>query len=400
MKNYLIAVISCVFILVSISAFAKDKKDKKKGYEFKMIKEIPTTPVKNQSRSGTCWSFSLMGFFEAELLKMNKDTFDLSEMFLVRNCYSAKTKKYVRFHGHLNLSGGGGFSDGPWVLKEFGLVPESAYSGLVIGEDHHRHGEMDIIIKSIADAVIQNKNRKLSPVWHNSINHILDDYLGKYPDKFEYSGKEYTPKTFADELALNPDDYIELSSFTHHPFYKGFVVEVPDNWMYSKAYNLPLDELMETLVYAIKKGYTFCWGGDVSNKGFSWKNGLAIVPDKELKDLSGSEKEKWEPLTKKEKEKALFKFDKPVPEVNVTQEIRQQAYDNYSNTDDHGMLISGLLKDQNGNKYFLVKNSWGIGEHKYKGFLHMSFDYVKLNTISIMINKKALPPSIKKKLGL
>ncbi len=396
MKKTTSLLLLCLFVFVGLNAKDKDKK----GFEFKMIKENPSTPVKNQAKSGTCWSFSLTGFFESELLRMNKGEYDLSEMFIVRHCYSEKTKRYVRFHGHLNLAGGGGFSDGPWVLKNFGIVPESAYTGLNIGQNIHRHGEMDIVIKSFADAIIKNKNRTLSPVWQNVVEHTLNEYLGAYPSTFEYNGKEYTPKSFSDELGLSMDDYVELTSFTHEEFYKPFIVKIPDNWMHSQAYNLPLDELMEVMEHAIKKGYTFCWGGDVSNKGFSWKNGVAVLPDKELKDLSGSEKEKWEPLTKKEREKALFNFKGPVPEVKVTPEIRQEAYDNYSTTDDHGMLITGIAKDQNGTKYFYTKNSWDIGTHKYKGFLYMSKEFVKLSTISIMVHKDAVPKSILRKLGL
>ena len=379
----------------------KDKKDEKiEAYVFTTIGEVPSTPVKNQYRSGTCWSFSGLGLIESDLLREGKDPVDLSEMFVVRNCYSDKAKKYVRFHGNLNFAGGGGFSDVIYVLDNYGIVPEEVYDGKEIGEENHVHGEMDIILKTYTDAVIKNKNKKISPVWHNGFNGILDAYLGEYPETFTYEGIEYTPKSYAESLGINPDDYVELTSYTHHPFYEAFIMEIPDNWMYNETYNLPIDELMEVFNNAIEEGYPIAWGADVSEKGFSWKNGVAIVPEEDLTDLQGTEKEKWEKLTAKEKKKSLYSFEKPVKEKEITQEMRQEAFDNYQTTDDHGMVITGMAEDQNGNLYYIVKNSWGTDNHIYDGYFYASEPFVKYKTMNIMVNKNAIPKKIRKKLDI
>ncbi|MBI9039635.1 MAG: aminopeptidase, partial [Bacteroidales bacterium] len=314
--------------------------------------------------------------------------------------YSDKAKKYVRFHGNLNFAGGGGFSDVIYVVDNYGIVPEGIYEGKEIGEENHIHGEMDEVLKDYTDAVIKNKNRKVSPVWHKGFNGILDAYLGDYPETFVYEGVEYTPKSYAESLGINPDDYVELTSYTHHPFYEPFIMEIPDNWMYSETYNLPIDELMEVFKNAIEEGYPIAWGADVSEKGFSWKNGVAIVPDENLTDLEGTEKEKWEKLTAKEKKKALYTFEKPVKEKEITQEMRQEAFDNYQTTDDHGMVLTGMAEDQNGNLYYIVKNSWGNDNHIYDGYFYASEPFVKYKTMNMMVNKNAIPKKIRKKLGL
>ena len=403
----LLKILSGVLVLIflsSINVFAQDEAEKKEakdeGYKFEIVKENPSTSVKNQYRSGTCWSFSGIGLVEAELLRMGKGEYDLSEMFVVRNAYAEKIAKYVRFHGNLNFSGGGGFSDVLKVIKDYGIVPEEAYSGLVIGEEKHIHGEMDAVFKAFADAVIKNKNRKLTPVWQKGFDGMLDAYLGDYPKTFTYEGVEYTPESFRDMLGFNADDYVEITSYSHHPFYETFIMELPDNWMLSETYNVPLEDLTKIMDYAIEEGYTLAWGADVSEKGFSWKNGVAIVPNDEPTDLAGTEKEKWEKLTPAEKKKALFSFDKPVQEKEITQEMRQLAYDNYTTTDDHGMLITGIAKDQKGSDYYIVKNSWDVGDHIYKGFFYASKAFVKYKTMNIVLHKDAIPKKIRKKLGI
>jgi bleomycin hydrolase len=390
-----------LFMSYGLAQEKGDKKDKdKNGYEFKVVKENPTTPVKNQYRSGTCWSFSGIALLESELLRMGKGEYDLSEMFVVRNAYTDKAEKYIRWHGKINFAGGGGFSDVTMCYQDYGMVPESAYDGLVIGEELHTHGEMDEVFSAYVEAVMKNRNRKLTPVWMSGFECMLDAYLGDYPSSFTYEEVEYTPVSFAEMLGLDMNDYVELTSYTHHPFYTSFILEIPDNWMHSLVYNLPLDELIEVFDYAIDNGYTVAWGADVSDKGFSWKNGVAIVPDVVLEDMSGTEKERWEALTKKEQEERMYSFDGPGPEKEVTQQMRQEAFDNYETTDDHGMLITGKAKDQEGNMYYIVKNSWGTTGNDYEGYLHASVPYVRYKTMSIMVNKNAIPESLREKLGL
>lgn len=395
----LLSLLSVLLITPGIFSQESEEKEKKEGYEFTIIRELPVTPVKNQYRSGTCWSFSSLSFLESELLRVGKGEYDLSEMFVVRNAYAEKAEKYVRFHGKINFGGGGAFHDATHVWKKFGIVPEEAYSGLEIGEDKHIHGELDAVCDGFIEAVIKNKNRSLTPVWKKAFNGILNAYLGDYPETFTYNDKKYTPETFARELGLNPDDYVEIGSYTHHPFYSRFIIEVPDNWMLDEIYNVPLDEMMEVINYAIDNGYTVAWGSDVSEKGFSWKNGVAIVPDEELTDLSGTEKERWESLTDDEKQKALYSFDGSVKEKTITQQFRQEEFDNYQTQDDHGMHIVGTARDQNGNLYYKVKNSWGTEDHIYDGYFYASEAFVRLKTIDVMVHKDAVPKALRNKLG-
>jgi bleomycin hydrolase len=398
-------------LLISLSAFAllfissqnisaqEKKTDTAEVYQFEIIKEVPGTSVKNQYRSGTCWSFSSLSFIEAELMRMGKGEYDLSEMFVVWHTYADKAKKHVRFHGKINFSAGGAFHDVTHVIKEYGMVPEEVYDGKVIGEENHIHGEFDAVLRAYVGAVLKNRNKKLTPVWFEGYKGILDAYLGEYPENFTYKGKEYTPRSFADELDINTDDYVEIGSYTHHPFYSKFIIENPDNWMLDEIYNVPLDEMMEVIDYAINNGYSVAWGADVSEKGFSWKNGVAIIPNEELADLSGTEKEKWEKLTDKEKKKALYSFEEIVEEKDITQEMRQEEFDNYLTTDDHGMVITGIAKDQEGNKYYKVKNSWGTDGHKFNGYFYASEPFVKLKTIDVMVHKDAVPKNLRKTLG-
>jgi len=403
MSKLRVLFLSGLLVLLSFVGSAQENKEKEeeKGYQFTPIKEIPCTPVKDQARSGTCWSFSGLGFLEAEMLRQGKSEVDLSEMFIVHHAYSDKATKYVRLHGSLNFGAGGAFHDVTNMIKKYGIVPEEAYRGLNYGEEKHVHGELDRLLLDDVKAVIENPNKKLTTVWHDALESTLDSYLGKFPDKFQYQGKEYTPQSFAkDYVGLNMDDYVELTSYTHHPFYSKFIIEIPDNWSWDQVYNLPLSELMEVVDNAINNGYTVAWGADVSEKGFSTsKQGIAVIPEIDKANMTDAEITKWEKMSEKEKNEELFKLSKPGPEKVITQEMRQIDFDNYQTTDDHGMLIVGTAKDQIGNLYYKIKNSWG-DYNDFHGFFYASNPYVQFKTMSIMVHKDAIPKSILKKLGL
>lgn len=399
MKKVLVTLLA-ILIAAPVLFAQEEKKEKKKGYEFTMIEEVPVTPVRDQYRSGTCWSFAGLAMLESELLRTGKGQHDLSEAFIIRHCFEEKAERYVRWHGNLNFGGGGAFHDVTWVWKNFGIVPEGAYTGLPEGEEKFVHGEQEEVLKNYVDGVIKNKNRKLTKVWMDGYYGILDAYLGEKPESFTYKGKKYTPQTFADELDLDMNDYVEIGSFTHHPFYETFIIEVPDNWLHDVVYNVPLDEMMEIIDNSIENGYTVGWGADVSDKGFSWKNGVAILPEKPIESSAGSEVAKWSEMTKNEQQSKLYNFDGTVTEKNVTQEMRQENFDNYMTTDDHGMLLCGIAKDQNGNHYYKVKNSWNTTGNDYEGFFFASKPFVAQQTIDVMVHKDAIPENIRKKLGL
>ncbi len=392
-------------MLATVAAFSvgmvSAQDETKDGYHFTSIKEIPNTPVKDQYRSGTCWSFSGLGFLEAEMLRKGKSEVDLAEMFIVWHTYDEKASKYVRLHGNLNFSAGGAFHDVTNIIKRYGIVPEEAYTGLNYGETKHVHGEMDRVLKKQVEAVIENPNKKLSPAWREALRGTLDSYLGEIPETFEYKGETYTPMSFAsDYVGLDMDDYVQISSYTHHPFYSKFIIEVPDNWMWGQVYNVPLEDMEAIVDNSIENGYTVGWAADVSEKGFSTsKKGVAVIPDADKQEMSDAEIARWEELSDKEKNDELYKLEKPGAEKVITQEMRQEAFDNYTTTDDHGMLIVGTAKDQNGSIYYKVKNSWG-DYNNYDGFFYASKPYVKYKTMSIMVHKDAIPKSIQKKLNL
>jgi len=369
-----------------------------KGYEFTKVVDIPVTSVKNQFKSGTCWSYSGLALIEADILRTKKKEVDLSDMWIVRYAYYEKAIRYVRFQGTNNFGGGGAFHDVTNMIKKYGIVPEEIYKGLNYGADNHVHGELDAVLKAYVDVIVKNPNKEITSAWIAGFNGILDAYLGPVPQKFTWEGKEYTPMSYAQSLGIVPEDYITLTSFTHVPFYKPFVLELPDNWSHDLAYNVPLNELEEIIDYALKNGYTVAWASDVSEKGFSWRNGIAIVPQIKLEDMGGTERERWEKLTQADKEKEMYKFDKPGTEKEITQENRQKAFDNQTTTDDHGMLITGIYTDQNGTKYYKVKNSWDVN-NPYEGYLYASRAFVLYKTTDIMIPKSALPKAISKKLG-
>lgn len=398
MKNLTTFCLSILLFLTSNYVKSQDKTTE--GYIFTPVKVIKHTSVKNQSSTSTCWIFSSLGFFEAELLRLGKPEIDLSEMYISKNTFLEKADRYVRMQGTINFAGGGSFWDVIETIKKYGITPESAYSGLYYGEDHHVHGELDDATKAYLDAIIKNPNKKLSTAWKNGFEGILNAYLGENPKSFTYNGKEYTPISFAESLGLNLNDYVFITSFSHHPFYERFILEVPDNWASKEAYNLPIDEFAQIFDNAIDNGYTIAWASDISEKGFSYKNGVAIVPDVNISELSDSDKAKWTSLTDKEKDAQLYTFDKPCFEKTITQELRQTGFDRYQTTDDHGMLIVGTAKDQNGKIYYKVKNSWGTAGSKYNGYFYASKAFVLYKTTSIMVNKNSIPKPIAIKLGI
>ncbi|MBW6534577.1 MAG: aminopeptidase [Mariniphaga sp.] len=399
--NYILTILFVVSFSLVTYAGDEVKKDKKEAWEFEDVILLPTTPVEDQHRSGTCWSFSGLSFLQSEMMRLGKPEVNLSEMYIVWHTYAEKARKHVRVHGNLNFSAGGAFHDVTNMIARYGVVPESVYDGLKYGEDKHVHGEMDRVLREYVDAVVENKNRKLSTAWHEAFTQILDTYLGEIPQKFEYEGRSYTPLSFADNfVGLNMDDYVEITSYTHHPFYSRFILEVPDNWSWDKMYNVPLNEMEEIIDYSLENGFTIAWAADVSEKGFASGNkGIAVLPAAPETDMSDAEISRWEALPERERENELYKLEKPVPELEVTQEMRQIAFDNFQTTDDHGMHIIGTAKDKNGNTFYKVKNSWG-DYNKFNGYFYTSKPYVSYKTMCIMVHKDAIPPGIRTKLNL
>ena len=388
--------------LFCVSGMAQEAQEKKEGFEFTVVKENPITSIKNQNRAGTCWSYSALAFIESELIRLGKGEHDLSEMFIVHNTYLDRADKAVRTHGDVSFSQGGSFYDVLYGMKTFGLVPEAEMRpGVMYGDTLSNHNELTAVSDAVVAAIAKGglsklqKNDKNELLWKKAIEAVHDIYLGKRPEKFTYQGKEYTPKSFYESLGLNADDYVSLTSYTHHPFYSSFVLEIQDNWRWAQSYNLPIDEFMQVFDNAIMKGYTIAWGSDVSESGFT-RTGVAVLPDADkAQELSGSDMARW--LKMKPEEKKLN--TKPQPQKWVSQEERQVAYDNYETTDDHGMQIFGIAKDQMGNEYYMVKNSWGEAG-TYKGIWYASKAFARYKTMNIVVHKDALPKDIAKKLGI
>lgn len=378
-------------IMLSLSAVAQEVKQDKP--EFTVVKQAPVTSVKNQYRSGTCWCYSALSFVESEIIRQKGIEVDLSEMFVVNHAYFDRAVKYIRLDGKLGFSAGSSFGDVFEVIKSYGIVPQAVYSGMNYGTELPVQGELDAVLEGFVKALVTNPNRKLTPAWKPAFQGILDAYLGEIPATFKAEEKAFNPLTYRDYLGINTDDYINLTSFTHHPFYEPFIIEVCDNWRWGSAYNLPIEELMEVMYNAVENGYTIAWGADVSEKGFT-RSGIATVPDFENKVTAGSDQERWVGKSETGKEESA-----PAEEKVITQEMRQLAYDNKETTDDHGMHIYGLAKDQNGNPFFIVKNSWGKAGD-YEGIWYVSDAYVRYKTLNIVVHKDALPKSIKKKLGI
>jgi len=390
---------------IALCASAANKKEAKKGSNkpvFTIIKENPITSMKDQNRSGTCWDYSTISFFESEILKATGKTYDLCESFVANKTYMERAIQVVRYHGDCQFAQGGSAEDVLATMKNHGIVPEGTmpFPGSLYGDSLNNFNEFFGVLEPYVAAIAKSDAKKISNAWKNGMQGILDAYLGKCPEKFTYEGKEYTPKSFMASLGINLNDYVNITSYTHHPFYSTFAVEVQDNWRFPQSYNVPMDEMMQIIDNAIENGYTVAWGGDVSEDGFTRK-GLAYAVDskKTQQSLKGSDMAKWLKMTTTKKRDIIDSLGCTVPEIVPTQELRQERFDNWELTDDHGMLIYGVAKDQNGKEYYMVKNSWGeTGD--YKGTWYMTKTFIAANTMDFLINKNAIPAEIRKKLGL
>jgi bleomycin hydrolase len=369
-------------------------------YQFTKLALLDATPVQEQGQTGTCWSFSALSFFESELIRMGTKNPDLlSEMFIVRKAYESKAEKFIRMDGKINFSEGGAFHDIPYVIRNYGIVPLDVYSGLNYGTTSHDHSELfEVLNGGLQGVLTTTKNGKtLTTSWMTALNGILDAYLGKDIKEFDYKGKKYTPKSYAKAIGLNMDEYVSLTSFTNHGMYEKCSLAIPDNWAWGESYNVGLNDLFDACEYAVKNGYSVAWGADVSEKGFSFRNGLGIVPeDPSTIEVSGKDNKNF---SNGGADRASNAFQTPVKELTITPELRQKGYDQKTTTDDHGMHIVGLYKDQKGTRYFLVKNSWGTSNYP-KGFLYVSENYFKYKTINIYLHKDGVMPSLKKKINL
>ncbi len=386
-KNISIGIAALCCVSLSMPLNAQERSNKKDSQiKFTTVKEAKHTSVKDQFHSGTCWIFSTESFLESEFMRQGKGQVDLSEMWLVRCGYIEKARKYMRMMGKTNFGPGGEPHDVINMAGTYGLMPQEAYAGLPMGETKVRHGEMDDVLKAILDAQLKLTDGKLNPNWLAAFTAALDAYLGAPPAKFDIAGKSYDAKSYAQMLGFNATDYVGLTSFTHHPFYQPFVLEIPDNWAWASFQNVPLNELTAIVDNATLNNYSVAWGADVSEGYFSYKNGMAVVPEKN-----------WEDMRKGEKD-SLWII--PGKERSITQQLRQEAFDNLSTQDDHGMQITGQAKDQNGKKFYMVKNSWGSESNELGGFFYCSESYFQYKTMSILVHKSAIPKEIATKIGL
>ncbi len=379
---------------------AKPEHPDSTGFKFTEVKINPTTPVKDQITSGTCWAFSGISTLEDDILRKGGGEVDLSEMFVVRNAYIDKAKKYMRTNGNINFAQGGAFSDVLYITEDYGAMPEEAYTGLNYGAKKHEHYEMDGALKAYLDAVLSQGTRthKLSTAWLPGFVAILDAYLGKLPETFTYKGKTYTPQSYAKAIGLEPEKFMIFTSYTHHPFYESFQLEIPDNWTWSESINVPMEDLEAITDNALNNGYTVFWGADVSEGGFKYNKGYAVLPaEKNEKDMTDTELSRWVKMSDSDRARSQFDINGPVKEKTVTQESRQETFDNFQTTDDHGMVIVGIAKDQKGNKFYKVKNSWDTNQI-YDGFFYVSVPYFLEKTLNIGVRQEAVPQAIAKKL--
>lgn len=403
MKTRILFAFLLTTLLIPVQAEKKHKASpatkSESGYIFTPVVELKATSVKNQAGTGTCWCFATTSFFESELLRMGKGDYDLSEMYIVRYNYVDKLKDNFIEQGKGNLGQGGVGHDWIYEFNKNGVIPDEVYTGLNYSMTNHNHNELNSFINAIATVPL--KKNKESDQYFTIVDDILDTYLGKVPETFTYKGVGYTPKSFSASLGIKPEDYVEITSLTLFPFYTQGLVPIPDNWRKMNYYNVPLDDLIAIMENSLNTGYTIAWDGDVSEKGFSHSKGVAIIPEVDKTDgYSKADKARLEKLTPEERAAEAYKFTAPFPEVKVTQEFRETGYDNNTTTDDHLMHMTGMVKDQNGTKYFITKNSWGTDRSPFGGYLNISENYVRAKTISILVNKAAIPAEIRTKLGL
>ena len=392
-------------LAVSLSAFAQSdttqvKKDSVEGWQFTTVDSVPITRVKDQHRSGTCWAFSTLGFLESEVLRIKGKEVELSPMFVVSKTLIDRATYCVRLYNEPKFAEGGSAYDVIYCMEHYGLVPKSAMPGIRYGWTDADTLPVFSELTAVASGYLNGlkKQKKLSPVWREGLQAIYDTYLGPCPTEFEYEGKKYTPESFVKSLGLNAEDYVSITSYTHHPFYERFALEVPDNWRMDQMYNVPMEDMMRIIDNAIANGYTLAWGADVSEIGFTRK-GIGVVPDADHgADLTGSDMQKWVGMTKDKQKEELTK--KPLPEKTITQQMRQDAFDNWETTDDHGMQIFGTAKDQNGKRYYMVKNSWGTVKSDYKGIWYISEAFMQYKTNDVLVHKNAIPKDIRKKLKI
>lgn len=399
--NKILTLTAAVLFATSVSAADQKEAAKANKPVFTIVKENPITSIKDQNRSGTCWDYSTLSFFEAEILKKTGKTYDLCESFVANKNYMDRAKTVVRMHGDAQFSQGGSAYDVLYVLKNYGICPQDAmpFPGSLTGDSLYNFNEFFSVMEPYVKAVATNKAPKISNQWKQGLQSILDAYLGKCPESFTYKGKTYTPKSFAASLGLNWNDYETFTSYTHHPFYTAFPVEVQDNWRQPASWNLPMEEMMKIIDNAVMNGYTIAWGGDVSEPGFT-RNGLAYMVDgKKIQSTKGSDMARWLGLSAAKKKDIIAELGVNVPEVKASQELRQERFDNWELTDDHGMVIFGIAKDQNGKEYYMVKNSWGE-TGVYKGIWYITKTFIAANTMDFMVNKNAVPKDIRKKLGI
>lgn len=394
-------IVMAMMAVLALNANAADKKDNPNKPVFTVVKENPITSIKDQNRSGTCWDYSTLSYFEAEILKATGKTYDLCESFVANKTYFDRAIQVVRLHGDCQFSEGGSCYDPLYCIQHYGICPENAmpFPGSLYGDSLNNFKEFFGVLTPYVESVAKSKTDKLSPAWKNGLQGILDAYLGKCPTSFTYEGKQYTPQSFAASLGLDWNNYVSFTSYTHHPFWTAFPVEVQDNWRNPNSYNVPLDDMMRIIDNAIMNGYTIAWGGDVSEEGFT-RDGLAYMYDtKKIQSLDHSDMARWLKLTKTEKKNLVDSLGVNVPEITPTQKQRQERFDNWELTDDHGMLIFGIAKDQNGKEYYMVKNSWGeTGD--YKGIWYMTKNFIAANTMDFMVNKNAVPKDILKKCNI